>query len=118
METVDVKNIVSNLSERLIKKYLEKLKNENPTLLSTTKVKIMDIIPIKSDLSLSRVNNMKFKNDILNKPIVITNDNFVVDGHHRWFIKKSKLKNTSNIDSNNDDDFITCILVKKILILF
>lgn len=109
----DVKNIVNNLSERLVKKYLEKLKREAPTLVSTRKVKIIDIIPIKSDLSLARINNMKFKNEIIKSPIVITNDNFLVDGHHRWFIQKSKLKNTKNNDSNDDEDFITCIIVKK-----
>ena len=113
IEPVDVKNIVNNLSERLVKKYLEKLKREAPTLVSTRKVKIIDIIPIKSDLSLARINNMKFKNEIIKSPIVITNDNFLVDGHHRWFIQKSKLKNTKNIDSNDDEDFITCIIVKK-----
>ena len=32
---------------------------------------------------------MKNNKEILNKPIVITNDNFIIDGHYRWHINNS-----------------------------
>lgn len=108
----NIKNIVINdLSERLIKKYVEKVKRETPLNVFTRKVKIMDIVPIKSEISLSKLKSMKKNDKILQKPLIITNDNFIIDGHHRWYNARSKIKE-NNLDSNNDYDFITCIIIK------
>ena len=35
------------------------------------------------------INNKK--TDFMNYPIIISNDNFILDGHHRWFLRKTKL---------------------------
>ena len=33
-----------------------------------------------------KIKKMKEKN--VNTPIVISNDNFIIDGHHRWYSQK------------------------------
>ena len=31
-----------------------------------------------------------------NKPIIITNDFFILDGHHRWYARKNLVENNTN----------------------
>lgn len=106
------KFVINDISERLIKKYIEKLKKENPNSVYTRKVKVLDIIPIKSEISRSKLNLVKKNKTLLNKPIIITDDNFIIDGHHRWYAMRSNIQN-SDIYSNNETDFITCIIIKS-----
>ena len=41
-------------------------------------------------------------NKKLLKPIVISNDNFIIDGHYRWFVRKNLIENNRNGLDNND----------------
>lgn len=111
--TDQIKNyITKELSERLIKKYMEKVKRQNPNSIYTRKVKILDLIPIKSEISRSKLDTLKKNKRALKKPLIITDDNFILDGHHRWYILKSNINNTE-LESNEEKDFITCIIIKK-----
>jgi len=40
--------------------------------------------------------------DEINKPIIISNDNFIVDGHYRWFVKKNLIENNTNGIDNSE----------------
>jgi len=104
--------IVKELSDRLVKKYIEKVKRERPNSIYTRKVKVLDLIPIKSEISRSKLDLIKKNKAALKKPIIITDDNFIIDGHHRWYISRSNIKNTS-IESNDERDFVTCIIIKN-----
>lgn len=106
------RDLIDELSDSLIMKYVEKTKQNNPTKISTRKVKLFDLIPTKSELSSSKIKGISSNKKELNQPLVITNDNFIIDGHHRWYINKSKLK-TGSVDENSDREFITCIIINS-----
>ena len=39
------------------------------------------------------------------KPLIVSSDNYIIDGHHRWFSKKTLVESNTNgydIDTNND----------------
>ena len=95
-------NKLESLSERLINKYINTTKKLKPQLISTRKIKTTDILPIKSELCPKKIKLMMENSKVLKKPIVITNDNFIVDGHYRWYINK-----------NNNKKFITAIIVSS-----
>jgi len=103
------KNVIDELSDNLIAKYVDKTKQDKPTDISTRKVDMSDLIPTKSELSSSKIKGISLDKKELNKPIVITNDNFIIDGHHRWYIHKSKSKASSVED--NDKNFISCTII-------
>ena len=93
----------------MISKYVDKTKQDKPTDISTRKVDMSDLIPTKSELSSSKIKGISLDKEELNKPIIITNDNFIIDGHHRWYINKSKSKASSVED--NDKNFISCTII-------
>ena len=95
-------NKLESLSERLINKYINITKKLKPQLISTRKVKTTDLLPIKSELCPKKIKLMMENSKVLKKPVVITNDNFIVDGHYRWYINK-----------NNNKKFITAIIVSN-----
>ena len=59
---------------------------------------IYDLKPIIKNIKNNVVEKMKhdLNKDEINKPIVISNDNFIVDGHYRWFVKKNMIENNTN----------------------
>lgn len=99
------KDLIDELSDSLIKKYIKNKKQNT----STRKVLITDLIPTKSELSSSKIKGITTNKNELKQPIVITNDNFIIDGHHRWYIHKSKMKSGSA--SSEDKEFITCLII-------
>ena len=46
----------------------------------------------------TKINKLKktMSDDEINKPIIISNDNFIVDGHYRWYIKKNIIETNTN----------------------
>ena len=46
---------------------------------------------------------MKLKENLKDIPIVINDENFIIDGHYRWYINKN----------NNDNKFIVAIIIKN-----
>ena len=93
-------------SERILFKYINERKKNNPNFVITRSSRIHDLKPIKSNISLDKMNAMKKNNKISTMPVLITNDNYIVDGHLRWYIHKSKSKGDKNLNSNDPRDFI------------
>ena len=93
----DIKKLIS---EGLILKYLEKLRKENVNSISTKTLSITNLKPVLPDIMTGKIKLMKNainnKNHVfMNRPIIVSNDNFIIDGHHRWYIRKS-YQNTNN----------------------
>ena len=69
-------------------------------LVSNTKLNIYKINPTINKLSKSKVDKTKTKyltdDAYTNKPIVLTNDYFILDGHHKWYARKSLIENNTN----------------------
>lgn len=112
-ESIKIKlnpTIKSILSDRLLKTFIKKLKDEDDSSIFTRKVKITDLKPTITELSNGKIKKMIKNKGVLDKPIVISSDNFIVDGHHRWFANKSQLKNKS-LGDNDEQQFITATII-------
>ena len=90
----------NQLSDRLLEKYISKTKEKEPRSSFTRQVKITDLIPSQSELNHDKLKIMKNKTELHYIPIVISNDNFIIDGHYRW-----------KINQNNNKEFITAIII-------
>ena len=84
-----INDTLLNITERLLNKFIEKTQKLDPKKIATRQVKVSDLLPTKKNLSPIKIKQMKNNKEILNKPIVITNDNFIIDGHYRWHINNS-----------------------------
>ena len=112
-------NIKSLVSERLIQKYIEKLKREDVGAIKTIKMNIHDLKPSIPSLSAGKIQNMRkaINNNqkfIFGK-IVISNDNFIIDGHHRWYTRKTFInENTggSSLDKRHQK-YIDVVIVDR-----
>jgi len=104
-------NIKSIISDSLLKKFIEKCKREDDSLVFTRKVKIIELRPTINELSSGKIKKMIQNNRVLNKSIVISSDNFIIDGHHRWYSKKTTIDGRNNREDDNDDDFIKAIII-------
>ena len=91
-------NVDSIISEELINQFINKIKNIDDLLVVKKRVNIYDLKPTIKNIKKSKLEKMKLNNNksFLNKPLVISNDNFILDGHHRWFVKKVLIENNSN----------------------
>lgn len=100
MNALEAPEMNEIISEDLINKFIRRLKKEDNMLITKERVNLYKINPTISKLSRNKVDKMKKKmlNDdkLARKAIVITNDYFILDGHHRWFAKKSLVENNTN----------------------
>ena len=93
----DIKYI---LSEELVANFLEKLYKDNDKILFKKTIDIDKIKPIMPDLNTNKIKKMKKnKSNFLDIPIIISNDDFIIDGHYRWFIQKSLLGSDNTYDN-------------------
>jgi hypothetical protein len=90
----------NEFSDRLLENYISKTKEKDPRSSFTRQVKLTDIIPSHSELNPDKLKIMKNKRELYDIPIVISNDNFIIDGHYRW-----------KINQNNNKEFITAIII-------
>ena len=62
-------------------------------LITNTKANIYDLKPTLAKISNNKINKLvklaNEKNTLFNKPIVISKDNFIIDGHHRWYAENT-----------------------------
>jgi len=98
------KDITNLLSTNLITKYLLKLRKENINSIAEKTANILNLKPIIPEIKKGKIKMMNNainnkKTDFMNYPIIISNDNFILDGHHRWFLRKTKL-NTDSLFNN------------------
>ena len=98
-------------SERILFKYVNENKKNDPNFVITRTVRLSDLKPIKDKLSINKVQELKNKTKVIKTPILITNDNYIIDGHLRYYILKSKAKNDKNLNSIDPSDFITCNII-------
>lgn len=97
-------DITNLLSTNLIEKYLLKLRKDDLNSITQKTINILDLKPIIPDIKKGKLKIMNNainnkKTEFMNYPIIISNDNFILDGHYRWFIRKTKL-NTDSLFNN------------------
>ena len=103
---IELKNINMKelITDALLEKFLEYLKTNYVSIINNKKINIYSLKPTITNLNSNKIKNMT-RTDKEDKPIVISKDNFIVDGHHRWYSQKIKidgytttnLKNHTNI---------------------
>ena len=108
----------------MINQFINRLKKDDNLLITNTKVNIYDLKPTIANISNSKIKKMvKMANDqdpILTRPIVISKDNFIIDGHHRWYTRKYLVENNTNSynsDFYNEDIKVIIIdyYIKKLI---
>lgn len=102
----DIKNVVS---DKLLTKFMEKLKDEDDSIIYTRKVFIYDLKPSVNELRQGKIK--KLKENKINKPIIISSDNFIVDGHHRWYALKMKSMAQNNNSKESEDNYINATII-------
>ena len=94
---IDQESLFKLLDSNILDKFTKNLEKKRVIFIKK-KININEINPILNKLDVQKINNMRNINSkerdiILNKDILISKDNFIIDGHHRWFTKKSLINN-------------------------
>ena len=97
-------NIDSVLSEELINQFITKIKDVDNLLVVKTQKSIYDLKPTLKNIKKNKIQKMKqnINTSKIIKPIIISNDNFIIDGHHRWYVRKNLIE--SNTNGLNDEE--------------
>jgi len=101
----DVNSVTELLTETMIKKFIEALE-ENEGIVSRDEYRSNDeLYPILSQLQQSKVNSLidvfkQGRTDVLTKPLIISDDNFIIDGHHIWYAHRKLLEEKENQVNN------------------
>ena len=102
----DIKNLVS---DKLLKKFMDKIKSEDDTIIYTRKVFLYDLKPSVNELRQGKIKKMK--ENKINTPIVISSDNFIIDGHNRWYSLKMKSMAQNNQSKESEDNYINATII-------
>lgn len=113
-KAINIKDIVSDF---LLKKYIQKLKTENIYLIQNKKINIESLKPTLGNLDSNKIKS--FKNSINNNKmnlmnsIIISNDYFIIDGHHRWFTRKTFINDNLNANNKKEqyNQYINVIMI-------
>lgn len=100
----NIYNVDEFISEELINQFISKVKKVDSLMVIKNRTNIYDLKPIIKNIKNNVVEKMKhdLNKDEINKPIIISNDNFIVDGHYRWFVKKNIIENNTNGIDNSE----------------
>ena len=92
-------NIDSVLSEELINQFITKIKDVDNLLVVKTQKSIYDLKPTLKNIKKNKIQKMKqnINTSKIIKPIIISNDNFIIDGHHRWYVRKNLIETNTNV---------------------
>jgi hypothetical protein len=109
---IEIKNLKTNvpevdsiISEELLNEFIERAKANDSVNVSRRSLNIYELKPIISKIKKKKVINISksFLDNEKCKPIIISNDKFIIDGHHRWFAKKNLVENnTHGYNQSND----------------
>ena len=92
LKNFDIKSLIN---DELLDSFMQKLKQDHVSIIYNKKVKVDHLQPTLKELNLKKITDMKNNDSILAKPIIISKDNFIIDGHHRWY----------SVTSNNSDSY-------------
>ena len=114
----NIPEVDSIISEELINQFIEKAKENDSVNVSKRSINIYELKPIISKIKKNKVIKIsrRFLDNEPCKPLVISNDKFILDGHHRWFAKKTLVENNTNGYDNDVDDNVFSENVKVIII--
>ena len=111
----NIYNLDEFMSEELINQFINKVKEVDNLLVTNDITNIYELKPVIKTMRNSKINKIKQKmnHNEINKPIVISNDNFIIDGHYRWFVKKNIIETNNNGYNNTGvyDENVKTIMI-------
>jgi len=80
------------LSDKLVSEFLEKLKKEKHIKVKNKKMSFYKLKPVIAELDGDTVNSLKNEimyeaNNLLKKNVVVSRNNYIIDGHYTWYLK-------------------------------
>ena len=80
------------LSDKLVSEFLEKLRKEKHVKVKNKKMSFYKLKPVIAELDGDTVNSLKNEimyeaNNLLKKNVVVSRDNYIIDGHNTWYLK-------------------------------
>jgi len=82
------------LKQEDVKRFRKFIKKAYGIKSSNSTRRARDLRPSQREISRKRIKNMIEKEEVLKKvlvPLIISNDNYIVDGHHRWAAYRMKM---------------------------
>ena len=113
-EKISAPPVDSIITEDLIKRFIKIAKEKDSVNIKKTKLNLYELKP-----TLSKLNKKKLVSTTHNimkgekiKPVIISNDKFIIEGHHRWFAKKNIVEtNTNGFDQDNFGEDIKVVII-------
>jgi hypothetical protein len=108
-------NVGSIISEELINQFIQIAKENDSVNVSKRNINMYELKPTLSKLNKKKI--QKIRQNLLNNekcmPLIISNDKFIIDGHHRWYSKKAIVENNTNgyNDNNTYSEQIRVIVI-------
>jgi len=114
----NIPEVDSIISEELINQFIEKAKQNDSVNVSKRSINLYELKPTMSKIKKNKVINIsrKFLDNEKCKPLVISNDKFILDGHHRWFAKKTLVENNTNGYGNDVDEDVFSENIRVVII--
>ena len=114
----NIPEVDSIISEELINQFIEKAKKNDSVNVSKRSINLYELKPIISKIKKNKVVKIsrRFLDNEKCKPLIISNDKFILDGHHRWFAKKTLIENNTNGYDNDVDESVFSENVRVIII--
>ena len=114
----NIPEVDSIISEELINQFIEKAKQNDSVNVSKRSINLYELKPTMSKIKKNKVINIsrKFLDNEKCKPLVISNDKFILDGHHRWFARKTLVENNTNGYGNDVDENVFSENIRVVII--
>ena len=80
------------LSDRLVSEFLDKVKKDKHIKVKNKKMSFYKLKPVIAELDRDTVSSLKNEimfeaNNLLKKNVIISQDNYIIDGHYTWYLK-------------------------------
>lgn len=80
------------LSDALVKEFLEKIKKSGHIKVKNKKMSFYKLKPVIAELDGDTVSSLKNEvlyeaSNILKKNVIVSSDNYIIDGHYTWYLK-------------------------------
>jgi hypothetical protein len=96
------------IKKKHLEDYMDWIK-EKDVKISETKILAKDLKPTQKDFNIKKVKQFMDSKDKLDKPLLVSKDNYIIDGHHKWLANL-------NLDDNKKLKVIQVDLTAKQLL--
>jgi len=71
------------IKKKHLEDYMEWLEDNNIKI-TETKILAKELKPTQKDFNIKKVKQFMESKDKLDKPLLVSKDNYIIDGHHKW----------------------------------